>query len=66
MAARSNQGQRAPGQRRRGGRAALHAYNARGPTCASMTALLLLVPSVGFMPLIERFLKADVLAKVGG
>ena len=28
-------------------------------------ALILLVPSVGFMLLIERFLKADVLAKVG-
>ena len=32
---------------------------------ASITALILLVPSVGFMLLIERFLKADVLAKVG-
>ncbi len=32
---------------------------------ASITALILLVPSVGFMFLIERFLKADVLAKVG-
>ena len=32
---------------------------------ASITALLLLVPSVGFMLFIERFLKADVLAKVG-
>ena len=28
-------------------------------------ALILLVPSVGFMLFIERFLKADVLAKVG-
>jgi ABC-type spermidine/putrescine transport system permease subunit II len=32
---------------------------------ASITAFILLVPSVGFMLLIERFLKADVLAKVG-
>ena len=32
---------------------------------ASITALVLLVPSVGFMLVIERFLKADVLAKVG-
>ena len=32
---------------------------------ASITALLLLVPSVGFMLLVERFLKADVLAMVG-
>ena len=28
--------------------------------------LILLVPSVGFMLFIERFLKSDVLAKVGG
>ena len=33
---------------------------------AAITALVLLVPSVGFMLVIERFLKADVLAKVGG
>ena len=33
---------------------------------AAITALILLIPSVGFMLLIERFLKADVLAKVGG
>jgi len=33
---------------------------------AAITALILLVPSVGFMLVIERFLKADVLAKVGG
>jgi len=33
---------------------------------ASITALILLVPSVGFMLLIERFLKADVLSRVGG
>ncbi len=32
---------------------------------ASITALLLLVPSIGFMLLLERFLKADVLAMVG-
>jgi putative spermidine/putrescine transport system permease protein len=32
---------------------------------ASITALLLLVPSVGFMLLVERFLKADVLASIG-
>jgi ABC-type spermidine/putrescine transport system permease subunit II len=32
---------------------------------ASITALLLLVPSIVFMLLVERFLKADVLARVG-
>jgi len=32
---------------------------------ASITALLLLIPSIGFMLLVERFLKADVLAMVG-
>jgi hypothetical protein len=32
---------------------------------ASITALVLLVPSVGFMRVTERFLKADVLAKFG-
>ena len=32
---------------------------------ASITALILLVPSVLFMMFIERFLKADVLSKVG-
>ena len=32
---------------------------------ASITALILLVPSVGFMLFIERFLRADVLAKIG-
>ena len=32
---------------------------------AAVTALVLLVPSVGFMLVIERFLKADVLASVG-
>jgi putative spermidine/putrescine transport system permease protein len=33
---------------------------------AAITALILIVPSVGFMLFIERFLKAEVLAKVGG
>lgn len=33
---------------------------------ASISSLILLVPSVLFMLFIERFLKADVLAKVGG
>lgn len=32
---------------------------------ASITALILLIPSIAFMLLVERFLKADVLAKVG-
>lgn len=32
---------------------------------ASITALILLVPSVGFMLVVERYLRADVLAKVG-
>ena len=32
---------------------------------ASITALILLVPSIAFMLVVERFLKADVLAKVG-
>jgi ABC-type spermidine/putrescine transport system permease subunit II len=32
---------------------------------ASITALLLLIPSIAFMLLVERFLKADVLAMVG-
>ena len=32
---------------------------------ASITALILLVPSIGFMLFLERFLKADVLSKVG-
>ena len=32
---------------------------------ASITALLLLVPSIGFMLLVERFLKPEVLAMVG-
>jgi putative spermidine/putrescine transport system permease protein len=32
---------------------------------AAITALVLLIPSVAFMLVIERFLKADVLAKVG-
>jgi len=32
---------------------------------ASITALLLLIPSIGFMLVVERFLKADVLSRVG-
>ena len=32
---------------------------------AAITALVLLVPSVGFMLLIERFLKAETLVKIG-
>lgn len=32
---------------------------------ASISALLLLIPSIAFMLIVERFLKADVLAKVG-
>jgi len=32
---------------------------------ASITALLLLLPSIGFMLVVERFLKSDVLALVG-
>jgi len=32
---------------------------------ASITALLLLIPSIAFMLIVERFLKADVLAMVG-
>jgi len=32
---------------------------------ASITALILLVPSIAFMLVVERFLKADVIAKVG-
>ena len=32
---------------------------------AAITALILLIPSVAFMMFVERFLKADVLAKVG-
>lgn len=32
---------------------------------ASITALILLVPSIGFMLIIERFLRADVMAKIG-
>lgn len=32
---------------------------------ASITALILLVPSIGFMLVIERFLKADVLSRIG-
>jgi putative spermidine/putrescine transport system permease protein len=32
---------------------------------ASITALLLLIPSIAFMLVVERFLKADVLSRVG-
>jgi len=32
---------------------------------ASITALLLLIPSIGFMFIVERFLKSDVLSKIG-
>ena len=32
---------------------------------ASITALILLVPSIAFMFVVERFLRADVLARVG-
>lgn len=32
---------------------------------SSITALILLVPSIGFMLVVERFLKGEVLAKVG-
>ena len=32
---------------------------------ASITALILLVPSIGFMLVIERFLKGDILSKIG-
>jgi hypothetical protein len=32
---------------------------------ASITTLLLLIPSIAFMLVVERFLKADVLAMVG-
>jgi putative spermidine/putrescine transport system permease protein len=32
---------------------------------ASITALLLLAPSILFMFVVERFLRADVMAKIG-
>ena len=32
---------------------------------ASIAALLLLIPSIAFMPVVERFLKAEVRATVG-
>ena len=44
------------------------AFVGKVKTVAQMTAiiaLLLLVPSIGFMLVVERFLKADVLAMVG-
>jgi ABC-type spermidine/putrescine transport system permease subunit II len=43
-------------------------FNAsQGGNCqiASITALLLLIPSIAFMLVVERFLKADVLAMAG-
>ena len=42
-----------------------NASNGGNYQIASITALLLLVPSIGFMLVVERFLKADVLAMVG-
>lgn len=33
---------------------------------AAITALILLIPSVGFMLVIERFLRADVIGRIGG
>jgi ABC-type Fe3+ transport system permease subunit len=33
---------------------------------AAITALILLVPSIVFMLVIERFLKADVVGRIGG
>jgi len=32
---------------------------------ASITALILLIPSIAFMFVVERFLRADVLANIG-
>jgi len=40
--------------------------NSVATTAATTTALVLLVPSVDFMLVIERLLKVDILAKVGG
>jgi putative spermidine/putrescine transport system permease protein len=42
-----------------------NASNGGNYQIASITALLLLVPSIGFMLAVERFLKADVLAMIG-
>jgi ABC-type spermidine/putrescine transport system permease subunit II len=42
-----------------------NASNGGNYQIASITALLLLVPSIAFMLVVERFLKADVLAGVG-
>ncbi len=42
-----------------------NASNGGNYQIASITALLLLVPSIAFMLLVERFLKADVLSMVG-
>jgi ABC-type Fe3+ transport system permease subunit len=33
---------------------------------ASITALILIVPSIAFMLVVQRFLKAEVIAKIGG
>ncbi len=42
-----------------------NASNGGNYQIASITALLLLIPSIAFMLLVERFLKADVLAMIG-
>ena len=42
-----------------------NASNGGNYQIASITALLLLVPSIAFMLGVERFLKADVLAMIG-
>ncbi len=42
-----------------------NASNGGNYQIASITALLLLVPSIAFMLMVERFLKADVLAMIG-
>ena len=42
-----------------------NASNGGNYQIASITAMLLLIPSIGFMLLVERFLKADVLAMIG-
>ena len=43
----------------------LHAYDLGGPKGGIDHRAEPLVPSAGFMLFIERFLKADVLAKIG-
>jgi ABC-type Fe3+ transport system permease subunit len=42
-----------------------NASNGGNYQIASITALLLLIPSIAFMLMVERFLKADVLSMVG-